>query len=756
MRPTWPRISDPGLASLKSAARAAIVMPAVFAVASQLIKQPQAEIFAPFGTFALLVLTDFGGPPKSRLTAYLSLAGSGVVLVTVGTLCSRNAWLAAAAMAVVGFIILFSGIVNGYFAAASTGAILVFVLPVSIPAEPSAIGWRLAGWGLACAVSITAAMLLWPPRRAATLRHDAARACQALADLAESTVSAAGQQATDDRAGAARDAIEALRQRLKAAPHQSTGPTRQAAALAALVDELGWLLRSLRVVAELTPAQLCEAEQRESMAAAAAALRASAGRLTGQAEQPDTGRVDRAQVAVVKALIATIAELPPDPDDQTIESLLGRLFRTRAIAYTTRQIAGYALVTSGAAGPQDTLAGPPRQVGQRAAGISSPHLGRLAAAFSVLREFAAEHAGGGSVWLRNSIRAAVGLAIAVFIAQRSGLQHSFWVVLGTLSVLRSNALGTGRSVLRALAGTAAGIVIGAALVLAVGDTDPVLWGVLPVAVLIAAYAPRAISFAAGQAAFTVVLVVLFNIIQPTGWTVGLVRIEDVAIGFAVSLGVGLVFWPRGAAAVLRQNLGNAYSWAANYIAVTARQLSGDEDPADPGATVQAEQAATAAVHQLDDAYRQYLGERSAKQENPESAARLVAGVSRVVRAGRSMAGLWVVFADGRWAGSPQLYADRVAGQLAAVRSWYVTLGDALANGTTVPPPRPPDPRHQRELLQYLRDATATGQSADLHAALLVLWVSQHLEMLQSMEEHLVEQAAAASAQLARPAIALRP
>ena len=149
------------------------------------------------------------------------------------------------------------------------------------------------------------------------------------------------------------------------------------------------------------------------------------------------------------------------------------------------------------------------------------------------------------VWFRNSVRGAVGLAIAVSIAQKSGLQHSFWVVLGTLSVLRSNALGTGRSVLSALAGTAVGIVIGAAILIPLNGDTIVLWGILPVAVLVGAYAPRVISFAAGQAAFTVVILVLFNIIAPTGWKVGLLRIEDVAVGFAISLGVGLVFWPRG-------------------------------------------------------------------------------------------------------------------------------------------------------------------------------------------------------------------
>src|SRR5207248_4522103 len=139
----------------------------------------------------------------------------------------------------------------------------------------------------------------------------------------------------------------------------------------------------------------------------------------------------------------------------------------------------------------------------------------------------------------------------------------FWVVLGTLSVLRSNALGTGWSILSALAGTAVGIVLGALLVLGIGTHSAVLWAVLPVAILLAAYAPRAISFAAGQAGFTIVVVILFNIIQPTGWKVGLVRIEDVAIGFAISLGVGFLFWPRGTGRLLGETLASAYARSAD-------------------------------------------------------------------------------------------------------------------------------------------------------------------------------------------------
>ena len=85
---------------------------------------------------------------------------AGLGLVTLGTLCSGNAWLAAVVMAVVGFAILLSGMINGYFAAGTTAAILAFVLSVAVPAPASAIPDRLAGWALAAG--------------AATMRGDAA------------------------------------------------------------------------------------------------------------------------------------------------------------------------------------------------------------------------------------------------------------------------------------------------------------------------------------------------------------------------------------------------------------------------------------------------------------------------------------------------------------------------------------------------------------------------------------------------------
>ena len=53
------------------------------------------------------------------------------------------------------------------------------------------------------------------------------------------------------------------------------------------------------------------------------------------------------------------------------------------------------------------------------------------------------------------------------------------------------------------------------------------------------------------------IAVLFNLLAPVGWRVGVVRIEDVAIGCAVSFAVGILFWPRGVASVVGDDLADA-------------------------------------------------------------------------------------------------------------------------------------------------------------------------------------------------------
>jgi uncharacterized membrane protein YccC len=702
--------------ALRRAARAAIVLPAVFAFGDKVIGNPTTALFGAFGSFALLVLAQFGGPWRARALAYLALGCTGVVFITLGTLCSRSPWLAAAAMAVVGFGVLFSGVFSGYVSAGSPAAILSFVLPVTVRAANSAIPARLAGWGLASGAAICAVMLLWPPRRGADPEHEAADAVRSVADVLDTDADQLAQ-----RGRVAHQAVAGLEQRLRGTQQRPTGPTGPLAALASLPGELDWLL-SLLLQPAASGARKREwaAENEEAMAAGAAALRAAGERLEGREARPDFARLDAALDAVAPALVKRLPDLASEASASSVATALEPPFQIRAVTYSARQVAGYALRAAGADAPE----------------LDWPEPGSRPerAALRATEQRAREQATVASVWFQNSLRGAAGLAIGVYIAQRTGVQHGFWIVLGTLSVLRSNALGTGRSILSAVAGTAVGILVGAGLVIAIGTHDGVLWAALPVAVLIAAYAPRAISFAVGQAGFTVFVLVLFNLLAPVGWRVGLVRAEDVAIGLAISVGVGLLFWPRGAAALVRQDLATAYERAADYLAATARPLIQGPKLHD---TAPAARAADIAVRRLDEAFRQYLGERSATRVNQEDIAALVSGASRVRRAAESITALaHMADGDARLDGC----GDNLDRELQALRTWYSAFGFALMSGGALPPPQTHDDQDARQLLSCVRDAAQGRGDATVKAGVALLLASQHLENLSRLETLLSERA----------------
>ena len=143
----WLGQRDRGFAALRRATRTAIIMPAMFALGDKVIGNPQVATFAAFGSFAMLLLVDFGGPMAERLQAEAALAVTGGVFVCLATLASRTAWLAAIAMAVVGFGVIFAGVVSSVLAGATTALLLAFILPVSLAAPASAVPDRLAGGG---------------------------------------------------------------------------------------------------------------------------------------------------------------------------------------------------------------------------------------------------------------------------------------------------------------------------------------------------------------------------------------------------------------------------------------------------------------------------------------------------------------------------------------------------------------------------------------------------------------------------------
>src|SRR5246500_2360827 len=88
----WLGQRDRDFAALRRATRAAIIMPAMFALGDKVIGNPQLATFAAFGSFAMLLLVDFGGTITERLQAQAALAVTGGGFVLVGTPGPQTAW----------------------------------------------------------------------------------------------------------------------------------------------------------------------------------------------------------------------------------------------------------------------------------------------------------------------------------------------------------------------------------------------------------------------------------------------------------------------------------------------------------------------------------------------------------------------------------------------------------------------------------------------------------------------------------------
>ena len=166
--------------------------------------------------------------------------------------------------------------------------------------------------------------------------------------------------------------------------------------------------------------------------------------------------------------------------------------------------------------------------------------------------------------------------------------------------------------------------IGGALVLVIGSDETALWIVFPFAVLVAAYSPGTAPFAVGQAAFTVLISILFNLIVPVGWKVGVVRIEDVALGCAVSAVIGTLFWRRGVSSVVGDDLADAFRAGASYLTQAVQWATG----ARAGEPDTAMPAGTAGVR-LDEGLRGFLSEQGSKRIAKQDLWRLVGGSLRL-------------------------------------------------------------------------------------------------------------------------------
>src|SRR5690349_18363397 len=213
-------------------------MPALFALGDKVLGNPMVATFAAFGSFAMLLLVDFGGRIRDRLRNQAALAVACGGLIAIATLVSRATWAAALAMTVVAFGVLFIGVASSVLAGATQTLLLSFILPVSLAAPASAIPDRLAGWGMASGASLLAILLLWPLPARDPVRAKAITACRALAARLRAEIAGAGYE---EAAAASDAAVDDLYATFYATPFRPTGLSTSARAIVRLVDELRWL-----------------------------------------------------------------------------------------------------------------------------------------------------------------------------------------------------------------------------------------------------------------------------------------------------------------------------------------------------------------------------------------------------------------------------------------------------------------------------------------------------------------------------------
>jgi uncharacterized membrane protein YccC len=738
---------DPHGYSLRRALRPAVVSPIAFALGTGVTGNAQTATFAAFGSFALLLFVEFPGNRSSRFAAFTMLGLTGVVLIVLGTYLAEPAWLAVAGMAVIAFAVLFAGIISSITAAAGRAALLTFILPVMLPGSPWDIPARLLGWGIAFVTAVPVALFVWPPQDQSQLRLRAAAMCRTLAQMLQLKQPAV--EGSDPRV-AMSNAVLDLRAAFRASAARPVALSTGSRLLVRLVDELEWLTTTVLGACADAPEswpelgrvlRVAAAETLESCAQCMSTTGSGSSRVAREHLRAHIESLHQARRAVSKQTLAELrASAQVGEPSSAIAAagpvVAGEFDRPLYAAHELGYVVGLAASTVAVIVAADARSWPARLAGRKPAGVE---MGEAAAA----ERIAAGRFNWHSVWLQNSVRGAAGLAAAVLVARVSGQQQGFWIVLGALSVLRSNALTTGATAVRVVLGTIAGFAVGGLLVAAIGTNLVTLWILLPPAVLVAAFAPEAISFAVGQAAFTVVVIILFNIIAPSGWRIGVLRVEDVALGCAASIAAGFLFWPRGAGAALGGALARAFHTGADYLRQSVDYVTGRRS-SEPDARAEAE----ASDALLDDALRQFLAEKGPKKASLEAVTALANAASRLRLAATAVARLKITIPGEGVSGLDAPVAQLVE-RTAEVTSWYGKLGGVLA-GSGEPLPMITVSTDESFLDLILPQLGSSPDSGRAEQAERILWSGQYLGDVNRLRIDLFGPVAEISARRKRP------
>lgn len=584
------RARDPEGDGLRRALRAAIFIPLAAAISFAVGDGTQTPVFALVGSIALLIAADFPGNITTRALGYAGLAINGMVLITVATLVAPHPWVAVPLCFAVGAAVSFLGLVSEVVAAGQRATLITFVLPVCLqPVGP--LGDRLFGWVIALVICVPAALLVFPPRYGNKMREQTAAVCATLADRIEGRATEAELTA----------AMETLRSGFLGTALRPVTMTAGIRALIRVIPNLRWLCDRLGPGEDAVRAPLAAPAARLLRASAAVLYSPYRSAANTHARAELDAALEAHRTAVIGRYRDDIAEILDAPNDSAALELGHSLLARRTVSATVGLIAR--IIAAAAAADA-------RPWWARLFGRDLPETG---IADRIYTKQAAITTLGGYVSTRsltviNSVRIGASLTLALIVTLVLPVQNGPWVALGALAVLRSSALMTRTSAVRAVTGTVIGFVIGAAVIWVLGADRPVMWVLLPLAAFGATYVAAVGSFTASQAMFTMMVLTTFNLILPTGWQIGLVRVEDVVVGALVGMVVSLLLWPGGAASAVRRALDGAMAVNAAYLAAAVERVTRGASEQTDDAITALNQDSVIAARTYGDAFRHYVAE----------------------------------------------------------------------------------------------------------------------------------------------------
>lgn len=442
----------------------------------------------------------------------------GAIGVTLGSLVFGHGWVAVGAVT---FVALVSGMMSTIGAVASVSGLLLLLNCVVGAGLPMPGEWWLApalmtGGGL---LVLALALLAWPLRSGVPERSAVAASYRSVAALLD----AAGTDAYGD----ARTAVTAsLNQSYDLVLARRTRDHGRNPELVRLVAQLNALIpiveaapaadqaarrACVRLPPEVPAAVRALADAVERGATAHATVSAPATRAAARIPRPHADAAHAARALDHAVLHA--AETLADPDPLGVIAADDRLGRPAALRVRARRAARNVVLS-------------------------------------------------GTSW-RYGLRLALCIGVAQALVSLVEVPRSYWVALTVTFVLKPDFGSVfSRAVLRAL-GTAAGLVVAAAVLAEV----PHGWWDVPVMMLLAPLIPALTTRGYGYqtAAITPVILLLSDILNHQGLGLVVPRLVDSLIGCGITLVAGYLLWPESWGTRIGDRLADAVADTARYV-----------------------------------------------------------------------------------------------------------------------------------------------------------------------------------------------